>query len=347
MEQTNKSFAFRANCFDVIRMVSAVLIVVGHTSTHLNVAIPLPGWGLTGLWTGLICLFTISGYLIPASLERCRSAKEYLIKRFARLYPGLWCALALSLLALLIVGKNAGLTYRIGDLFKWIAAQISVFQFYTPTTIEAYGVGNPNGALWTISMEIQIYFIILLLWKWLKKRSTLQWIMLIAGALLVNAGFDLFYDHIPLLLTKLINVTFVPYAYIFLIGMFCYAKREQIIPFIKRYFWQIFIAYYLWYSIVLLVPEISIGHYVNLLSGIFVAVLTLSGGYRFGEIHFKHELSYGLYIYHMIIVNILVMCGLRGNWLTVPIVLCVSWILAYLSNRFVEKPIVRLMSSRT
>lgn len=104
MKQNIDIFDFRANCFDLIRMISAVLIVLGHTAQHLNISIKLPGWDITAMWIGLFCLFTISGYLIPASLERSSSNKEYIIKRFARLYPGLWGALGISLISFLIVG---------------------------------------------------------------------------------------------------------------------------------------------------------------------------------------------------------------------------------------------------
>ena len=58
---------------------------------------------------------------------------------------------------------------------------VDIFQFYTPSSIEAYGVGNPNGSLWTISMEIQIYILIMLLYGWLKRRNKKEWLILMAG----------------------------------------------------------------------------------------------------------------------------------------------------------------------
>ncbi len=337
-----KEFEFGANCFDIIRMISAVLIVVGHTTQHLKTLVHLPGWDITNMWIGLFCLFTISGYLIPASLERSVSNKEYLVKRFVRLYPGLWVAFAVSLGAVLIIGGD-NLFYSITDIVKWLAAQITVFQFYTPSTIEAYGVGNPNGSLWTISMEIQIYFVIMLMWKWLRKRSLIQWLGLISAAMMVNVGFGIVYDALPVMVAKLINVTFIPYAYVFLIGMFCYAYKEKIIPLISTNFLKIVLAYYVWHSLNVLVLHVDMGHYSNVISGIFVSVLTMSGAYYFGKIRLKQELSYGLYIYHMIVINALVMFGWEGNWMCVPVVLGVSYLLAYLSSKFIEKPAMKII----
>ena len=338
-----KEFEFGANCFDIIRLVSAVLIVIGHTTQHLKVSVHLPGWDITGMWIGLFCLFTISGYLIPASLERSAGNKEFLIKRFVRLYPELWVALAVSLGAVLIIGRRYNLSYNITDIFKWLAAQLTVFQFYTPGTIEAYGVGNPNGSLWTISMEIQIYFAIMLMWKWIRKRSMIQWLCLIGGAVMINIGFAIAYNAIPGMIAKLINVTFIPYAYVFLIGMFCYAYRERIIPLISQNFLKIALAYYIWHSLNVLVFRVDLGHYSNVISGIFVSVLTMSGAYYFGKIRLKRELSYGLYIYHMIVINALVMFGWEGKWICVPVVLCISYVLAYFSSRFVEKPAMKII----
>lgn len=48
MEQ-KKEFEFGANCFDIIWMISAVLIVVGHTTQHLKTSVHLSGWYATGM----------------------------------------------------------------------------------------------------------------------------------------------------------------------------------------------------------------------------------------------------------------------------------------------------------
>lgn len=153
MEQ-RKEFEFRSNCFVIIWMVSAVLIVIGHTTQHLKTSVYLLGWDITGMWIGLFCLFTISEYLIPVSLERSSSNKEYLIKRFVRLYPGLWVALAVSLGTVLIIGGGYDLSYSITDILKWLAAQLTVLQLYTPGTIDDYGVGNPNVLCHYVHMEM-------------------------------------------------------------------------------------------------------------------------------------------------------------------------------------------------
>lgn len=71
-----KEFRFEDNSFDVIRIVSALFIVLGHIETHLKA----PVLYVQQRWVGLVCLFVISGYVIPASLERSKNNQEYLKK---------------------------------------------------------------------------------------------------------------------------------------------------------------------------------------------------------------------------------------------------------------------------
>ena len=177
-----KEFRFEDNSFDVIRIVSAFFIVLGHIVTHLKAPVFAPVLYVQQRWVGLICLFVISGYVIPASWERSKNNWEYLKKRVMRVYPALWGATLFSLIAIVIFGMiYSHLKVRGIDIMTWLLGQLTFFQFYTPSSIEAYGVGNPNGSLWTISMEIQIYILIMLLYGWLKRRNKKEWLILMGG----------------------------------------------------------------------------------------------------------------------------------------------------------------------
>lgn len=291
-------------------------------------------------WRGLICLFTLTGYLIPASLERSKSNKEFLVKRISRIYPELWCAFAVSFVAVLVIGGGGGyggLHYSIKDLLSWIAAQLTVFQFYTPETIEAYGVGNPNGALWSISMEIQVYIVIMLVYPWLKKQKKSVWFISGVIAVLCNVLFPFTEPYLPGIVYKLINVTFIPYAYIYWIGMFAYTFKEEIIPRLKRYFWVLFACYVLWCVINSNVLHFSVGQYHNIVSGIFICVLTLSAGYYFGSHKFKKDYSYSIYLYHMIVINALVMFELKGNLTALVLTYLVTFVFSFVSTNYVAR----------
>lgn len=332
---------FGNNSFDYFRMFSAVMIIIGHCVTHLKINIPFIGKIFIGSWIGLVCLFTLTGYLIPASLERSSSNYEFLKRRALRLYPGLWTAFLISFLCVVFIGGAYGLKYNILDIILWALGQLTAFQFYTPEPISMYGVGNPNGALWTISMEIQIYIVIMSIWKWLKKQKAFMWMILIFSSIIVNITFPLLEKIVPLIVYKLLNVTFIPYMYIFLIGMFCFAKRNQILPYLVKWFWAIVMMYTGWFLANSLIFQLELGHYTNIITGLLTCLITISGGYKAGQHRIKNEISYGLYIYHMIIINAFVMFGFIGKLHYILIVVMVTWIIALLSNNLIEKPIIK------
>jgi peptidoglycan/LPS O-acetylase OafA/YrhL len=58
------------------------------------------------------------------------------------------------------------------------------------------------------------------------------------------------------------------------------------------------------------------------------------------------DISYGMYIYHMLVVNLLVVRGWQGHGWAVAVVLASSAVLASLSWRLVERPALRLKRAR-
>lgn len=337
--KTKKDIIFNENSFDIIRLISAILIVVGHISIHLNYKFPFIINQLQIRWIGLVCLFSISGYLIAASFDRCKSKKEYLIKRFFRLYPALWIAFLVSFFCVIFIGPK----YSLPDLIKWIVAQVTAFQFYTPQGLKTYGVGNPNGSLWTISLEIQMYFFIMFTWNFFKRKSTKEWIFVILFFTLLNAIFPFLKGLIPNIIFKIINVSFIPYAYFFIIGMFLYAKKDSIIRLIVDNFYYILLIYIFWGIVNDQVFKFSIGTYTDVLTGTLLSICTIGAAYRFGEHKLKNDYSYSIYLYHMIVINFLVIIGINGTLMSVIITFAVTIVLSFLSFHFIEKPSMKMV----
>lgn len=336
-KQSTSSFVFRDNSFDVLRIFSALLIVLGHIIGHLNCNVWKPLYLLWIHWPGLLCLFTLTGYLIPASLERSKSKKEFLVKRISRIYPELWVAFAVSLVAVLAMGGYGNLHYSVKDIVVWTISQVTVFQFYTPSSIEIYGVGNPNGALWTISMELQVYVVIMLVYPWLKKQKKSVWWGIGLISLLFNILYPFSEAFIPTIVYKLINVTFLPYAYIYWIGIYAYTFKDKLIPKLKKYFWYLLGGYMIWCVLNDTVLHLSFGHYCNIVSGVFICMLTLSAGYYFGNHKFKKDYSYSIYLYHMIVINVLVMFGIKGNMWAIFITYATTLAFSFISTNYVTK----------
>ena len=60
-------FDFANNCFDVLRLYSAFYVMTLHIFRHIRLqeVSPVFDW-----WNGVVVLFCISGFLVPASMER-------------------------------------------------------------------------------------------------------------------------------------------------------------------------------------------------------------------------------------------------------------------------------------
>ena len=80
-------FDFANNCFDVLRLYSAFYVMTLHIFRHIRLqeVSPVFDW-----WNGVVVLFCISGFLVPASMERSKNTWEFLKKRVLRISPSLW-----------------------------------------------------------------------------------------------------------------------------------------------------------------------------------------------------------------------------------------------------------------
>ena len=164
---SRRPFDPRHNNFDLLRLFAASQVAFIHVGDELH--IEFTGWLLSvrqflDYFPGVPIFFVISGFLISASLDRNPNLRNYAINRFLRIYPALWTSTLLTLLVLLVLGPriweadHANGENTVLVVAKWLIAQFTVAQFYTPAIFKAhFGVGQLNGSLWTIPVELQFY----------------------------------------------------------------------------------------------------------------------------------------------------------------------------------------------
>ncbi|WP_461485644.1 acyltransferase family protein, partial [Pedobacter sp.] len=305
------------NNFDLIRLIAALQVLLLH---HLAFFQFLDNDSTKLLerfiWNfpGVNVFFIISGYLIFQSLER-NSLKLFIEKRFKRIYPALIICFFLTILLLLYFNSLSFKDVLSLDFGKWIVAQLTIFQFYNPEIVRDFGFSPPNGALWTISVELQFYLFVAILWyfllkkidKW--KRNTILIICFIISAL-YNYLFNK-YLHPDSLAHKLSFVFVLSYLYFFIAGALVYLNRTF---FIKIFKGKALLWILIFISFGFVLDHFQIMYYRYVFNGLSFIMLVLLVGLVFsiantrpslsGKILKGNDISYGIYIYQMPFINL-------------------------------------------
>ncbi|MBI1312018.1 acyltransferase family protein [bacterium] len=175
--------SFRYQTLDAWRGLACVLIVVFHSTMHVN-SVPERGaswWDKLGfalvtatkhLNVGVPIFFVISGYCIMATLDSRRRNGEgagvYFRRRFRRIYPPYWIALAVSSIVIWLVERFfwPGLLTRGAfeinsptrlNLFEWLGnlTLTESWRFHLTGGEVRYLAGHA----WTLCFEEQFYAI--------------------------------------------------------------------------------------------------------------------------------------------------------------------------------------------
>ena len=304
-------FVLENNSFDLLKYWAAFSVMFLHYTYYAFVEAK-QAWHfmdilrkISELFPGVIVLFAISGFLISDSMERSKSRKEFIKKRIFRLYPELWLCTIVNLFVLYVIARE----YMDKSIFLWIATQILGIA-NTPPALDGFATGSINGALWTIFVEVQLYIIICFFYKGIKKIKINWWILI----LITLAGINLLCDWADGayggIISKLIERSFFPYALWFMIGVFCYRYKDKVIVYLRYMSVPMLVIYCFVYSELLRQP----GYYKGIGISILCPVIIIGLAYLLPPLRIKPDLCYGIFLYHWIILNIIVHFQLLSRW---------------------------------
>jgi peptidoglycan/LPS O-acetylase OafA/YrhL len=351
----------RENNFDLIRLLAAVQVVIAHAVGHTGLVKQLPEWGrqcfeALMLVPGVPVFFVISGFLITQSYERNPTdLRGYFWRRSLRIFPGLWACLMVTLVALGAFGFLATDFLFSKTFAAWLAGQVTFFQFYNPEHFRGFGIGVANGALWTITVELQFYLFVPIFHRLTGgvRRGTKSASILTAVLFLASFAIYCVMDHkvngpggftgAPILF-KLLHVTVVPHWWMFLLGILIHRHFDSIRRWLEGRFLWYFGGYILFMTALhTLVDFRSILYYLCYLpSRGILAMGTIAAAYSARSLSRRilhgMDLSYGTYLYHSVVINVFVELGWMTSMVAVVQVFAVSIAIALLSWHLVEKP---------
>ncbi len=351
----------RSNNFDLIRLAAAAQVVLAHAIGHTGLLNMLSGWqrqlfDLLEWLPGVPVFFVISGFLITKSFERSGGNwAGYFWNRSLRIFPALWACLALTLVALFWYGFLPTGFVQSSTFWAWVAGQVSFLQFFNPEQFRGFGIGVANGALWTITVELQFYVFIPLLYATVFGR----WKGTNTGSVILPALFAASYIAYCMMNVKvngpggfrnapfafkLLQNTLLPHLWMFMVGIFIHRHFADLRKWLEGKF-LVYLALYLSLAAImqLWIPNFSVKFYLCLLPArILLGAATVSAAYSAKSLSNRllrgTDISYGIYIYHCVIINVFTEEGWLKSFTAVPLIFGAAVTVALLSWHLIEKP---------
>jgi peptidoglycan/LPS O-acetylase OafA/YrhL len=341
---------WRVNNFDLLRLLAALQVAVVHGIGILKPTghfARLLGAGLDR-FPGVPIFFVISGVLISKSYEHSDSLRDYLRNRCLRIFPGLWVCLVLSVAVILGLGVGSLGRITTPDWLLWWAGQMSIFQNFQAAFLEPLSTGL-NRSLWTIPFELEFYIILPALYGILGPRRRLGNMRLLAIALASLAVQLLIVNRhrtgVHVRAYSLLGATLAPYLWMFLVGVSIQRNWSTVRGWLygRAHWWGL--GYLMLCAAARWLGVETGGNYMNPvyllpLAGLIVSLAT-SAPQLSDTILRHHDVSYGLYLYHMLVIDLLVGLAAPSGWASFAAAIIVSLGLAALSWTLVEKPYLR------
>lgn len=129
-----------------------------------------------------------------------------------------------------------------------------------------------------------------------------KWIVLLGFLAACNVLADFVSSSSDGAIAKIIERFFLTYALWFFIGVFCYVKRERMISLLKKMVVPLLFLYVICKFLPIDIP----GYYSNIAVGILLPLIVIGGGYSLPPIRISCDLTYEIFLYHWIVLNIII-----------------------------------------
>jgi peptidoglycan/LPS O-acetylase OafA/YrhL len=321
------------NNFDLLRLLFASAVCLVHVYALSGFA---PLAFLPQLLSSNIAVkafFVVSGFLIFMSYERSSNFNSYVNKRIRRIYPAYFTIVILCGFALILISANPSQYFSLA-WFKYLLANLGFLNFLHPTlpgVFESNKLQAVNGALWTLKIEVLFYLSVPIFVLLFRQFSTLP-------VLITTYGLSVAYAIIMQNIAKNTGSVMSLELSRQLPGQLCYflsgAFFYYYLPFFEKR-----IQYFLTFSISLLLinqlyPAPIFEPFALATIIIFLGLYGYMGNFgKYGDF------SYGVYILHFPIIQIMLQFGWLNDkpWYFLSSIIFITAISAIAMWHLVEK----------
>jgi peptidoglycan/LPS O-acetylase OafA/YrhL len=323
--------ASRENSFDFIRFFSALGLIFSNAFDLVLQQNPLPAFLRPFEWgahPGLLCFFTISGFLVTGSFLRYGPMFDFLHTRVLRIVPAFMASMVLCILVGLWVT-----TLTVREYITDSQTQTFIYRhllLYTgDLTLPGVFLNNPgaqlvNGVLWTAPVLCGLYAILF----------SMGWVGVIQYRIAAVVGWT----ALGVFCTFAIPVPgpILSLMYSFMIGSVLYLFKDYILL-----SWGI--LWFFFYSAKLLK---STGFLYEPILLFILAYAMLCVAYllpNLGQFITRHgNFSYGLYLFGFPVTQVVIYwMPTIGGWMLFCLAACMTLCFAAMSWYWLEKPALR------
>lgn len=301
------------NFFDYIRYYAAFCVMflhfTGHVGYHMSQYKPVITVmrGISMFFQPTVVLITMSGFLASASFERGGALViPFIKKRIKRIYIDMWLSMAVYVAVFhFVVGDRYD-----GSMFKWLLLQGVGFA-NTPECLKNFATGSFNGTMWFFTVIIQLYVVIAIVKKITKdSRNLWLWLSITAVFGILNIISALLATNFSETIQKLLERSFIPFAFWFFVGVLFQTCRLYKSERIKT----VCIALIAAQIILWILPESGLGYYTDFFRGTVTCILTILAAYCLPAKRVKLDITYGLYLYHWLFLNLIIFYKLYNKY---------------------------------
>jgi peptidoglycan/LPS O-acetylase OafA/YrhL len=154
----------KLNNFDLVRLVLAWIVVFVHLFQISGNFYFLPFYKYLSASFAVKGFFAISGYLVTQSYINCEGLGDFAERRIRRIFPAyMTIILASFLVGAIYTTWPLHIYFSTFDTWKYLLANLVFLNFVQPTlpgVFADHAVQAINPALWTIKIELCLYFCI-------------------------------------------------------------------------------------------------------------------------------------------------------------------------------------------